>query len=209
MNAVCNASPIISLAKAGLIHVLHELFDHVVVTGAVIQEVEAGGESDPGCRAVSQLSWIEHVVLDPSPSRLSIITLGAGEAEAIEWALRYPDYIAILDDRAARRTAEALGVRCAGTLRVLYEASRQGLVDSFPKAVATVKDTGLYCDQRLSMPLSKDNDFHSSPPVTTTCGRFEGLPPRRASNIPHLGFLFLRTLRLLAAIHLRSLRFLL
>lgn len=149
MKAVCNASPIITLAKAGLIELLHELFEQVVVTEAVVKEVRAGGELDPGCRVLSQLAWIEHVALKPSPSRLSIINLGAGEAETIEWALRYPEYVAILDDRAARRTAEALGVSCAGTLRVLYKASQQGLVASFPKAVGALQDAGLYCDPKV------------------------------------------------------------
>lgn len=147
MKAVCNASPVIVLAKAGLIDVLRSLFDHVVITQAVVQEINAGGKEDPGAQAVAGTSWLEQVELDPKPSGLSVIYLGAGEAETIEWSLRYPEYHAILDDRAARRTAEALGVRCAGTLRLLFEAGQRGLIESFPKAVKRLKSAGLYCDQ--------------------------------------------------------------
>ena len=68
MKVVCNASPLITLAKTGLIDVLHSLFDRVVVPQAVVKEVMAGGSEDPGCLAVSQLPWLEHVVLDPKSS---------------------------------------------------------------------------------------------------------------------------------------------
>ncbi len=147
MKVVCNASPLITLAKAGLLDVLQSLFEHVVVPKAVVNEVMAGESQDPGRLAVSHLPWLEHAILNPPASRLSTLHLGEGEAEVIEWSLRYPEYIALLDDRAARRAAEALGVKCAGTLRVLFEASRQNLVASFPDAVKRLRGAGLYCDQ--------------------------------------------------------------
>jgi predicted nucleic acid-binding protein len=84
-----------------------------------------------------------------------VIHLGAGEAETIEWSLRHPDFMAILDDRAARRTAEALGVKCAGTLRVLFEASKRNLIVSFPEAVERLRAAGLYCDQQTIAMVSR------------------------------------------------------
>jgi predicted nucleic acid-binding protein len=53
MNAVCNASPLITLAKAGLLELLHALFERVVVTEAVVKEVQAGGVEDPGSLAIT------------------------------------------------------------------------------------------------------------------------------------------------------------
>ena len=149
MKVVCNASPLITLAKAGLMEVMHSLFDHVVVPRAVVNEVMAGNIEDPCRHELSSVSWLERVVLEPPASRLSTLHLGAGEAEVIEWSLRYPEYIALLDDRAARRSAEALGVRCAGTLRVLFEAHRRNMIVSFPDAVKRLKAAGLYCDQQI------------------------------------------------------------
>jgi predicted nucleic acid-binding protein len=149
MKAVCNASPLITLSKAGLVHVLDALFDRVVVPDAVVREVDDAGPEDPGRRALAQLPWLERVVLAPAVSRLGTVQLGAGEAEVIEWGLRNPEFIALLDDRAARRVAVSLGVRTAGTLRILFVAASKGIVSSFPEAVAQVRAAGLYCDERV------------------------------------------------------------
>ena len=148
MKAVCNASPLITLAKAGLLDVLHAIFDRVVVPRAVVSEIVAGHPNDPCRRALSQTTWLEQVALDPPVSGLGAVQLGQGEAEVIEWALRHPEFLALLDDRAARRVAEALRVRCAGTLRVLYEASRRKYIASFAEGVAQLRAAGLHCDQR-------------------------------------------------------------
>lgn len=149
MQAVCNASPVITLAKSGLIHVLDDLFERVVLTKAVVEEILAGGKEYPGARAISDKAWLEEVSLNPPASRFAVINLGAGEAETVEWCLRQPDFIAILDDKAARRTAVALGCRCAGTLRVIYEACRKQILPSFAEAVQSLESAGLYCDQKV------------------------------------------------------------
>ena len=148
MNVVCNASPLITLAKAGLVDILHRLFERVVVPQSVVSEIMAGTPEDPCRKMLGHTAWLEQVVLDPAVSRLSTIQLGKGEAEVIEWALRQPEFLALLDDRAARRVAEALGVRCVGTLRVLYEASRSQLAPSFAEGVEQLRAAGFYCDQR-------------------------------------------------------------
>jgi predicted nucleic acid-binding protein len=71
MKAVCNAAPVITQAKAGLVEILHSLFDRVVVTQAVVQKVQAGGIEDFGRRVITEQTWLEHVVLDPPASRRS------------------------------------------------------------------------------------------------------------------------------------------
>lgn len=149
MKAVCNASPLITLAKAGLLDVLHHLFDRVVVPDAVVREVRVAGPEDPGALALERMPWLERVVLNPPVSRLGTMSLGAGESEVIEWALRHPGHVAILDDRAARRSAQALGLPCAGTLRLLYEADCRRLAPPFSEAVRRLRDAGFYLDQRL------------------------------------------------------------
>ena len=148
MNAACNASPLIVLAKAGLLELLPALFEQVVVPQAVVAEITAGGAGDPAVKALRQAPWLQHVSLEPGVSALAALQLGRGEAEVIEWALRHPDHIALLDDRAARRVASVLGVQCAGTLRVLFEASRRGLLPSFAAGVQRLRDAGLYFDER-------------------------------------------------------------
>ena len=47
MNAVTNASPLIALAKANLLRILPEIFEHVVIPQGVANEILAGPEDDP------------------------------------------------------------------------------------------------------------------------------------------------------------------
>jgi predicted nucleic acid-binding protein len=54
--------------------------------------------------------------------------LGPGETAALALALESADAITILDDALARRHAEVLGLRLTGTLGVLLDAKRAGLI---------------------------------------------------------------------------------
>ena len=46
-DLVCNASPLIVLAKADLLWLLPKLFDRIFVPEAVVAEIEAGPTDDP------------------------------------------------------------------------------------------------------------------------------------------------------------------
>jgi len=54
--------------------------------------------------------------------------LGPGETEVLALALESGDAIVIIDDALARQVAETLGIRLIGTLGVLLDAKRAGLV---------------------------------------------------------------------------------
>lgn len=56
--------------------------------------------------------------------------LGPGETEVLALALESPGAVAILDDALARQVAETLGIRLTGTLGVLLDAKRAGLVNA-------------------------------------------------------------------------------
>jgi len=150
MDAVCNASPLITLAKAGLLDLLPRLFSRVVVPDAVAGEILAGPADDPMKVCLDSCRWIERVRLQPPVTALSGLHLGQGESEVIEWAAAHPGAVAVLDDRAARRAAVAVGVNVLGTLGVLARAAAQtGIGVSFSDSVAAVQRAGLYLDPRV------------------------------------------------------------
>lgn len=141
--AICNASPLIVLAKAGYLDVLNQLFDRVLVPVAVKQEVLAGPTEDPARVAVESGSGIEVVTLEPAVTPLAYWRLGRGETEVIEYARLHPGTVALLDDLSARRAAEALGVPVLGTLGLLARALK-GEPDAFGKeAVERLEAAGL------------------------------------------------------------------
>ena len=70
--------------------------------------------------------------------------MGAGELAALALALENPTCIVVLDDALARRIAAAAGVPVWGTLRVLFEAKAQGMVDEIAPLVTRLIDSGMW-----------------------------------------------------------------
>jgi predicted nucleic acid-binding protein len=64
-----------------------------------------------------------------SSAALPLVTdLGAGEREVLALALETPDSVCVLDDALARQIARALQLRFTGTLGILIDAKRAGLI---------------------------------------------------------------------------------
>jgi predicted nucleic acid-binding protein len=146
---VCNASPLITLAKAGLLDLLPRLFDEVCVPAAVMAEIARGPVDDPMRNRLASTAWLRPVRLDAPLSPLAVWQLGAGEAEVIEFARLHPNHGVALDDRAARRAAHGLGLTVYGTLSLLALARRRGLLPSFRQAADAVVRAGLYVQSSL------------------------------------------------------------
>lgn len=66
----------------------------------------------------------------PSSSiALPLVTdLGPGEREVLALALETPDSVCVLDDALVRQVAKTLQVRITGTLGVLIDAKRAGII---------------------------------------------------------------------------------
>src|SRR6266487_5820822 len=107
-DVVSNASPLIVLARADLLKILPALFSRVMVPQAVLDEIQAGPADDPMNQALPGCAWLSRVQLEPAISPLSTWQAGIGEAEVIEYARLHGTLPVLLDDRAARRAAEAL-----------------------------------------------------------------------------------------------------
>jgi predicted nucleic acid-binding protein len=75
--------------------------------------------------------------------------LGLGEGEVLSLAAATVGSRAILDDGAARRCAGALNVPVRGTLGVMLEAKRAGLVPAVVPLVKALQDTGLFLSDSL------------------------------------------------------------
>jgi predicted nucleic acid-binding protein len=149
MRLVCDASPLIVLAKADLLRILPGLAERVETPRAVAEEILAGPADDPMRNLLLQLDWLRVVDLPTPITPLAVWSLGSGESEVLEWARLQGDCTAVLDDRAARRAAEALGVPVTGTLGLVARATRIGLIASFREAAQTLRVAGLHLDPKL------------------------------------------------------------
>jgi predicted nucleic acid-binding protein len=59
------------------------------------------------------------------------------------------DHLVIIDDNAARKTAEHLVLRLTGTVGVLIRAKRLGFVDSVMPTVDKMEASGIYLSEGL------------------------------------------------------------
>jgi predicted nucleic acid-binding protein len=149
---VANASPIIVLAKAGLLDLLRDSAARVLVPGAVVDEVLRGPRDDPARLAI-EAGWADRCEPAGVPGALTEWGLGEGETAVIAMAIEQPGARAVIDDAQARRCAASFGVPVIGTLGVLLRAERLRLLGSFSEAVSSLREAGLFIDDRLVQSL--------------------------------------------------------
>ena len=148
-TAVCDASPLIVLARAGYLDVLNQLFERVVIPDAVKQEILSGPAEDPARFALESGSGIDVVKFEPEVTPLACWRLGRGETEVIEYARLHLGAVALLDDLSARRTANALGLPVLGTLGLLAMALRGNPNAFADEAVKRLEAAGLFVDHKV------------------------------------------------------------
>ena len=141
---VSNASPLIALEQIDHLELLQHLFGTVLVPPAVAYEVAP---------TVTLPAWIEQRELaQPVGPRILGASLGPGESEAIALALETEARLVILDERPARRLAQALHLPTMGTLGILLAAKRRQLLVSIRPHL----DTLLQYDFRIASRLYDD-----------------------------------------------------
>ncbi len=149
MIVVADSSPLIYLSVLGRLEVLRGLYGTILVPRAVYDEVVVAGEGEPGSREVASAGWIDvrDVVIDESWAALEA-RLDPGEAAAIVLALKVGADLLVVDDRAGRREATAAGLRIHGTLGVLVEARRSGLLQALRPEIDALVAAGFRVSER-------------------------------------------------------------
>jgi hypothetical protein len=135
-DVICNTSPIQYLYQVELLHVLPALAGQIVIPPAVAEELSTGRLAGVSLPDPTTLDWVT-IRRPTSAAAVPLVTdLGPGEAEVLMLALEARDAIVVLDDALARRAAAMLGLRVTGTLGLLLDAKRAGLIP----AIAPILD---------------------------------------------------------------------
>jgi hypothetical protein len=138
---VADASPLIALERIGHLELLKALFGEVLVPPAVAAEVAPRLVLPP---------WIrERALRQPIAREVLRATLGPGESEAISLALEIHADRLIIDERAGRRVAEALGLRVAGVLGLLVQSKQRGLIPAVRPQIELLVRVGFRADPDL------------------------------------------------------------
>lgn len=150
MTLICDTGPLIALAKINRLHLLHDLFEDVVIPDAVHDELlaKAGTESERISEAIEEFISVEATggVADAYP-RLAA-PLGPGEQESISLATELGATL-LMDDRRARIVARSLGIPLTGTIGVLLLAKSSGLLDAVRPALEECVREGYFLSAAL------------------------------------------------------------
>jgi predicted nucleic acid-binding protein len=157
-RAVLNASPIITLCKSGQEDLLPQLFTEVVLPGAVWEEVEVGDITDPTVEKLGALTWLKRDDTVAVASLVQAWDLGAGETAVLSYALARPDYVAVIDDSAARRCASSLNITVIGTVGLIVLAKRRGLIAQITPGLEALRDAGLWLSDKLIEQLKQQEN---------------------------------------------------
>ena len=146
-DVICNTSPLQYLHQIGQLELLPKLVARITVPTAVAQELAEGRRRGLDLPIPEALAWVD--LCTPSSEKVVrlVADLGPGETGVLLLALERTNPVAILDDALARRHAEFLGIALTGTLGILLDAKRRGLV---PAVTPLVDDL-----QRLGFRLSE------------------------------------------------------
>jgi predicted nucleic acid-binding protein len=146
--AVADASSLIVLGKIGQTPLLRLAGDPVFVPRAVEQESLAGGPADPAVKALSASNWLVVVDVGAIDPAIGQFRVGAGEAEVLSWALTQTGTEAVIDDRAARRCAVALGAPWRGCVALVLSAKRHGLLSAARPVLEQLRQAGFHLSER-------------------------------------------------------------
>lgn len=157
-RAVLNASPLITLCKSGQEDLLPQLFHELVVPVAVWDEIEAGGADDVAAQKLPTLTWLRRDASMVNSPVVQSWDLGAGETAVLSFAHAHPEYIAVVDDAAARRCASSLNIRVIGTLGLIVLAKRRGILQSVAPGLNALKEAGLWISDEFIVRLVAQED---------------------------------------------------
>jgi predicted nucleic acid-binding protein len=144
-----NASPLIFLAKSGLLELLRLAGDEIIVPLSVASEIEQRGAADITAQAIKKTSWLVVTETPPTPTLIQAWDLGEGESSVLSWAYAHPGAEAIIDDLAGRRCAAALGIPVRGTLGLVLVAKQRGLIPIARPILEKLRQSGMYLSDRV------------------------------------------------------------
>jgi predicted nucleic acid-binding protein len=148
MIVIADTTPLNYLILIDHADVLPTLYGRVFIPQAVYQELQQGRTpAVVQAHIAARPSWLEirNITL---PIDSTLTALDRGEQEAIVLAEELKADVLMIDDKDGRRAAAERNLVVIGTLGVLEEAAKLGLLD-LPSAVSKLKETTFRADPRL------------------------------------------------------------
>lgn len=146
---VCNAGPLIGLARIDLEWLPFQLFSEVIVPEEVCDELLC--KDSPDRDKLKNVLEKSHVhSRQQQPDRMLLAELDVGEAAVIMAALKLGLSSVLLDEKKARRIADRVyGLHVKGTAGLLLEAKQRGLIAAVRPSLEGMIKGGYYLGPNL------------------------------------------------------------
>jgi len=149
LKVISNTSPMLYLYRIDAIALLPKIFCEIWIPKTVYLELQEGKNRGYNVPEAKNYDWLK--IVDPRnmPSEWLALDLGVGELATMALALENPDFIVLLDDALARRTAQAAGLQVWGTLKVMLEAKKQGFVEKIKPHIDNLVQSGMWISEDI------------------------------------------------------------
>ena len=155
MIVIADNSPLSALAEIGQLDILKRLYGRIVIPESVACEARHPGAPEVLREWIHSCpDWLD-LAADPVEFLPETSGLGAGEASAITLAWNHrTESLLLLDDRAARSLAEAMGLAMTGVGGIIVAAARMGLLD-FEQTLEMLQQTSFHLGEAIVKELQR------------------------------------------------------
>ena len=140
---IINNSPLVALWELGHLALLRALYTKVLMPEEVAEEFL---RKEPMTRetALGEATWLEVVQLAIPLDDSDYPELERGEAAVLALAAERGARLVIFDDLDARQYAQRLHLTVTGTVGILLEAKKKGLIDVIEPLLTDLRNNGMY-----------------------------------------------------------------
>ena len=149
---ISNTGPLIALARAGKLDLLHRLYGEIHVPPAVHTEL-AVHSGYPGANSLARAfdaGWMTVQALSDRilATKLALF-LDSGEAEAIALSTRPDTRFLLIDESRGRKVARAHGISVVGVAGMLLVAKSRGMLSAVSPVLEEMSGAGYFLSPRL------------------------------------------------------------
>ncbi|MXY99683.1 DUF3368 domain-containing protein [Candidatus Poribacteria bacterium] len=145
---ISNNSPLVALWRLDLLSLLRDLYTEVWIPQEVKREflrIEKISRQE----ALNNAAWIKTIDLTDSESIPISNRLDPGEASVLALGKKYDARFVIIDEKKARQEARKMGLSLKGTVGVLLDAKKNGLIDEIKPLLIALKRNGMHLNESI------------------------------------------------------------
>lgn len=156
---IADAGPIFSLAIIDKLEILNFLFDEVVISKAVWEEIT----TDKTTSFYNKMKQFFESKINVIKSFNELtFAMGYGESESVILYKELNANFLLIDDKKARKIAENFDINCIGTLGILSIAKEKKFINELRPLFKTFLENDRYYSLKL---LNKLLEIHNEPKI--------------------------------------------